>query len=88
MTDTQQILHKLDQIKTITEINSLDYLTTEQAQMLMGISNPRYLKWLCDKGDLFRYPRQGEKFVYKRSECVKCAEMIDSKTIVLPSKLY
>lgn len=82
MDQFEQILKELAGIRKLILGNQTDYCETEEACIIIGVNNPRYLAQLFRRNLLPRYER-ADGYKYKKSDCRKIASSLDSKTIVL-----
>ena len=83
MEGATDIINAINGLRSALLNNQSDYCETQEACRIIGVNNIRALKHLNDKGVLTRYPREGKRFVYKKTECYKVAALLDNKTITL-----
>lgn len=60
------------------------WLKSTEALKVLGLRTPDYLKWLHEEGHINRRQRDGRSFEYEPISLKEAANMIESKTIVLP----
>jgi hypothetical protein len=82
MSEGQQIIQLLQEVKATLLFNQSEYCNTEEACKMLGVTNYRYLGQLYNRDLLKRYKR-ADGYVYKKKDLDKLREMLDNETIVL-----
>lgn len=83
MSEAEKIL--LTEVRSIKKLLVSDkgpYCDTQEAMLLIGVNNHRYLAQLHQRGFIKRYQR-ANGFKYKKSELKQIADKLDAKEIVL-----
>lgn len=82
MSTDEKILVKLSSIEKRLLDDKSPYCDTQEACVLIGVTNERYLAQLFQRGYVQRYPR-GNGFKYKKADLKVLAEKLDRKEIIL-----
>lgn len=79
----RDLIKAIDKLCEVMGNNKTDYCGSQEALLIIGLSNIRDLKKLNELGVLIRYKRKGSNYLYKKSECIKVAELLDLQKIVI-----
>lgn len=79
-----ELLHEIKGLKVQNSVGNVNTCTPEDALVILGYNNPRYLTYFFRKGLLDRR-RGGKGFLYFKSECKQLADAIRDRKVVVPN---
>ncbi|MES3018184.1 MAG: hypothetical protein V4721_10415 [Bacteroidota bacterium] len=79
MSETEKLIEALNKNTEALTAYASEYCETQEAAVILGFKDTRYVKKLYDLNLLPRYYRENNGFRYKKAECKKIALLLDSK---------